>query len=463
MTLADIDTSSEPAPSGGSRRRPAGAPALPDQRLNDLLLVCLVALLAFVPLPLGSNRPPLWAFSATLVGAVGIWYFATLLLRGESVRLGLGALWWPAVLFAAICAALVLQVLPIAQYLPQAASPALPLPGIETPSVAPGATWLVLLQMLGYGLFTFLMLQVGSRRDRATRAVGWLFGIIVVYGALGLLMLTQLGDSYFGIPKQAYRGSVTGPFINRNSFATFLAFGLAAGCALFVQGLAPQRRRGGRLDIVVILAATLLTAVALLATNSRMGIVAGTAGGLVALVLGGIKLGWGARRWALLVLVVLLAGGGLFAYYGTGVLERVIDTEGALESRLELYRQVATMIEARPWLGFGGGTFAQVYPIFHAAPVSSDFVWDRAHSTYLTLWAELGVVAGSLPLLLLAALGWRAAVAYVRSVANWAAGLAAMAVLVVAAVHSTVDFSLEIQANAYFLIAFLALGAADKS
>jgi hypothetical protein len=38
-----------------------------------------------------------------------------------------------------------------------------------------------------------------------------------------------------------------------------------------------------------------------------------------------------------------------------------------------------------------------------------------------------------------------------------------VATLVVAAMHSSLDFSLEIQANAYYLIAFLALGGADNS
>ena len=114
-------------------------------------------------------------------------------------------------------------------------------------------------------------------------------------------------------------------------------------------------------------------------------------------------------------------------------------------------------------LGIGGGAFPEVYPIFHAAPVSSEVVWDRAHSTYLALWAELGILGGTLPLLLFGLLGWRSARAYAKEEHKWGPGLAAVACLVVAGLHSSVDFSLEIQANAFYLLAFAGLGAAGET
>ncbi len=457
--MANVLNVGEERPAG-KRREPTVPVDLP---LNGVLMWLMLAIALYVPLPLGSNRPPLWALSALLVGSVALWYFATLLLRGEELRLRPRRVALEVTLTLALALVLVVQMLPIGRLLPPGLAQVPTLPAVETTSLAPGATWLMLLQLGGYGLFGFLLLQVGHRRDRATKAVTWLFALIVAYGAIGLLLLTQLGDTWFGIDKQAYPGSATGPFINRNSFATFLAFGLATGCALFTQSLSPQRRGASRLDLVVLAAATMLVAVALLATNSRMGIAAGVAGALVALVLGGIRLSWRARGWGLLAVIVFVAMAALGSYYGTGVLERLFDTEGDFETRLALYSQVVGMIGARPWLGIGGGAFSEVYPIFHAPPVSSDFVWDRAHSTYLALWAELGIVGGTLPLLLLLALGWRSARAYARSAANWAPGLAGIATLVVAALHSTVDFSLEIQANAYYLVAFLSLGAADDS
>jgi O-antigen ligase len=443
----------------GLGQRASGKPG--DLSLNGMLMWLVLAILLYVPFPLGSNRPPLWAVSALLVGIVGLWYFSTLLKRRELPRVRLKQVALETALLLAVAVLLAAQALPIAGLLP--ASFAHPQAATASLSLAPGATWLMLLQVCGYGVFGYLLLQVGHRRDRARTAVTWLFSFIVAYGAVGLLLLTQMGDTWFGIDKQAYPGSATGPFINRNSFATFLAFGVAAGCALLTQALGAQRRKPDRIDIVVLFCATLLAAVALLATNSRMGIASGLVGALVALILGGVKLHWNARRWIALGALVTIAAVGLGSYYGAGVLERVFDTEGDLESRLALYRQIIGMIGERPWLGIGGGAFAEVYPIYHEPPVSSDFVWDRAHSTYLALWAELGIIGGTLPMLILLALGLRAGHAYIRSEGNWGPGLAGVATLVVAAMHSSLDFSLEIQANAYYLIAFLALGGADNS
>lgn len=99
-------------------------------------------------------------------------------------------------------------------------------------------------------------------------------------------------------------------------------------------------------------------------------------------------------------------------------------------------------------------------PLFHQWPVSPDMVWDKAHSTYLALWAELGVVAGSLPLLLVAIFTLQALRLYTTRSADWAAPAIAVSVVAVAAIHSLVDFSLEIEANAFLFLAILALAIA---
>ena len=92
----------------------------------------------------------------------------------------------------------------------------------------------------------------------------------------------------------------------------------------------------------------------------------------------------------------------------------------------------------------------------HQLPVSPDFIWNRAHNSYLSLWSELGVVFGSLPIVGLLLVGARLIRALRANSYAWVAQATGLAVLVVCAIHSTVDFSLEIQANAMFFIAILA-------
>jgi O-antigen ligase len=125
-----------------------------------------------------------------------------------------------------------------------------------------------------------------------------------------------------------------------------------------------------------------------------------------------------------------------------------------------LYTQVLEMIAARPWLGYGAGAFEVAYPLFHQLPVSADFVWDKAHSTYLGLWSELGLIAGSIPLIVFAMIAWLALRLSLKRRADWAAPAVALGVIVAGGVHSLVDFSLEIEANMFLLLALLAIGIA---
>jgi O-antigen ligase len=116
--------------------------------------------------------------------------------------------------------------------------------------------------------------------------------------------------------------------------------------------------------------------------------------------------------------------------------------------------------------GFGGGSFEVVFPSVHQLPVAIDRVWDKAHNTYLTLWVELGLLAGTVMLVLLGLLAWRLLRALRRTPARWLPLSTALGALMVAASHSLVDFSLEIQAVAFWFVALLAIGVAqavDKS
>ena len=427
-----------------------------ESRRRRWLLVCLIVFLALVPLPVGSNRPAFAALAIILLGICGAGFFGAAALDRRHY---VGALPDPVLtaMYGLVCLILFVQVIPMSipgftQTLPGGAD-------LRTLSFAPGMTLGMLVQMLGYGLFALLVVQISVRTHAAQTLLTAAFAIAVAYAALGLVMLTQWGDSYFGLPKEYYLGSATGPFVNRNSFATFLAMGLSTGVVLLCERLGSH---GRRLDVrsAAIAVGIATIAFALFETNSRMGIFAGLAGGLLALVVGAVKARF--SRWQWLLVAIGLVGGGVWLapQLGSGVLDRLLVVEGALESRLVLYDQVLTMIASYPWTGVGGGAFEWAFPLFHQPPLSASYVWDKAHSTYLALWAELGILGGTLPILMFLVLGARAARNALWSGDRWAPGLAAVAGLVVVALHSLVDFSLEIPANAYFILAILVAGAA---
>lgn len=431
-------------------------------RMNNWLAVWLVALVAASLIPLASARPVFWMASAVLIALIGMWYALSLLVLREPSRILLRRFWFEAVLFAALCLYLAAQLLPIGRFVPigfTLSDGTVLSTGML--SLAPGDTWLMLISLVGYGLFFALFLQVAANRRRARRVLVALLAIATAEAIYSLVSLNYLGDTLLGLEKTAYLGFATGTFVNRNSLATFLAAGLTIGAALLFgrperdddEPFLPRLARG-----LAIVAAMAFIAAALFASGSRMGALVGALGVVSVTIIGLIAR---PRLGGLLWVLALLALGavGLFVAYGTGLVERMMTLRDASENRGELYRQVWEMIMLRPWLGYGGGSFPIVFPIFEEAPLALDLVWDKAHSTYLALWAELGLVAGSIPVVVVASLCARA-MGGLRDPSSLAVSLAAIGCTVVYGAHAVVDFSLEIQANTYVFLAVLALGAA---
>ena len=442
-------------------RRMPQPPVSAARRLSDRLGWALLLVVFLCPLPLGSNRPVFWALWGLVLGVTGLAYFLSRRATGAALRIGPWHVPELTLPFVLLLGFTTLQVLPLAGF---GYSPLQALPrGLElhsaTISLDPGTTSLTLVQFATYGLLALLFLQVGYRGVRADRMLAGIFAAIVAYALLGIVLRGQIGD-IIGIPNSSQEQVATGPFVNRNSYATYLAFGLAVGVALaigqFERDAGCGRKYGRVAPLALIVAGLFVIGSALVATQSRMGFVSGIAGMLAVtlLALVGNRLRVGA--W-LGLLAGLLAGTlGLLAFNGEGLVERVGSLESASDVRADLYRQVWQLILSSPLVGYGGGTFRSAFPLFHELPVSPDLVWNKAHSTYLALWAEFGFVFGSLPLLIVAA----AAARLLRSRPS-VPRLAAIGTIAVAAVHSTVDFSLEIEAVAFTFVAivFLAIGA----
>lgn len=446
------------------------------RRYDVALALGLVILVLLAPLPVGSNRGAAWMLWAMLLGVGGAGYLLARSLPPSVRPFRAGAvggwLWLvaAALLFAA------LQTLPIARALPGWMSE-LPSTGAPEPpslSLVPGATRLAVLRGFTMLLFFILMLEASARLGRALN-IGWaLFFGVAFYALWGLVSLRFFGDTFFWGEKASSLGAATGPFVNRNSFATFLGMGAVLGLALMLERARLPRMRhpmGSRLtsseNITTLLLWVIwvIVLVALLATQSRMGLAATIAGlGLVWLMMPrGSLVARRARlqRWlgAAVAVVVLL----VLARQGETVLERSLFAEVDAAARLDLYTQVWGMIAARPFTGFGFDAFQPAYELYHRAPVSPALVWDKTHSSYLALWVELGLVFGSLPLIAAAGLAHRLVSVCRRRPHDVALVIAALGALVVSGVHALVDFGLEMQANQFLLLAILAMGVARRS
>jgi O-antigen ligase len=449
--LSAMHASARPAARSGSVYNP----------VNGIFGWLTIAVVCLMPLAFGSFHPFMWALGATLIGLCCLAYIVANQVAGYEFRVPLSAIAVPALLFAAFCATLVIQVIPFGAF-------SIPTPtdlGLTAPqiSVVPGTTIMALLAYLSYGMVFWMMLQVGANDHRRQTLFNAILLAILAYAAFGLLTL-QLNDTLLGLPKWDYDGSATGPFVNRNSFATFLAF----GAVLTVSNITALLRR--RLDrhvddgrvpfntsmLVLNGVAYAFLAVTIIATQSRMGLMVACLGSLI-VAIPAIPGSQRVRRIALFAVLLATLLGIALTFYGTGLMERLGSLDHDAEVRGDLYVQVLRLIAERPFIGFGAGSFNLSFPLVHTLPVSPDLVWSRAHNSYLALWAEMGLIAGSIPMLILAIFGFRLLRALLGGRGDAQASLVGLAILAVAAVHSLVDFSLEIHGNAMVFMAIFGL------
>jgi O-Antigen ligase len=439
-------------------------------RLNNQLMWPILLILFVSPFAFGSTKPSFWLLWSMLISLCGAVLFGRMALSNARFRISPRNLPVLFGLFALLGAYMIVQILPLralSSTVSSIADPSVIIP-LSTISLTPHDTFLALARWASYGLLFFMVMQITSNPQRARAFINLIYWTIVIHAVVGLLFLLQFGDTILGIPKWKYFGSAMGGFINRNSFATFLAFGSVLGINLMIErmtekpsGKGDSSALGtylGKGGVVTIGLGWLILVITLVATNSRMGLFAACCGMIASVVLALAKKTANANStgvWIFLLVIPVIVGLGMLGY-GTIFLERLGRVGDASDLRMQLYQQVLQMIETRPLLGFGGNSFEYAYPLFHQAPVSVDLVWDKAHSTYLALWAEYGVIFGSVPLLIVGIILFQLSRAYVKAPGQEMLIRCGLCVILVGAVHSLVDFSLEIEAVTFAFVAIVA-------
>ena len=123
-----------------------------------------------------------------------------------------------------------------------------------------------------------------------------------------------------------------------------------------------------------------------------------------------------------------------------------------VEERVEPSTYALDMLEHYPVFGAGAGSFYGAFPRYRGPEIAA--YYDHAHNDYTQFLVETGPVGafliGSLPLLALI----NAVLALSRRRDPLARGFAFAVLMGVCAIaiHSTVDFNLQIQANAFVVL-----------
>jgi len=423
----------------------------------------LIALVVIAPLPFGAVQPWAWGSMGVAVGGLLLGWSATLIVTRQPPAVAVARIWPILLLFGIAVVWVLLQMAPFMPaglhhplWADAAAARGLEVGG-GTVSIDPFETGSALVRLLTYGGIFWLALQYGRDRDRARIAFYALALAGLAYAAYGLIIEFSGARMILWYPKTAYGDVLTSTFVNRNSYATYAGIGLLVTTALLVRIVASStggadHRRERLLRLItamsghgwVLLLAWASLATALLLTDSRGGFLA-TATGLIALI-GAFAATRVIRRRHSLMLggMTIAAGLVFFALSGGTVTERLANTDFERENRLKAYQLTLDAAGDVAWTGSGYGSYQEVFRMYRDETIPG--VYDKAHNTYLELALELGLPVSAALVLAVAIAGATCAAGIRRRRRDTVYPAVGLAVCVLAAVHSMVDFSFQIPA-----------------
>jgi O-antigen ligase len=453
-----------------------------EEPVETVFLGAFIASLAWAPFWLGGDRLLTWGVNGILFPALAMLYEISLALRGRRHPFAINSILGPFVLFIGVAlwarAQTAAEVSAIfAHPLWGMTAEVLQRPVAASISLNRGETAISLIRLLTAASVFWLSLELCRERERVFLLLWWIVAIVAAYSIYGLVTVAVFSGRMPFFPDVVPAPIVRSAFVGRNNFATYAGMGLIVNIALIFRLYrnampedddAPAAYRASRfLEVtgeqgVFLIGSAIAIAVALLGTISRGGILA-TALGLFVLY----SMIFSRRRRAgkerlesmAFVTIALVA---CFAFFGDLIVGR-ISTEGLQDqSRLSLYALTIHAILDAPLLGFGYGTFQDVFPMYREPSFGTWELWDKAHNAYLETLLGLGVVFGTM---LIGCLVWLTVICFrgaMKRERDATAAIVATVVAVVVGVHALVDFSVQIEAVAITFMAVLGAGVAQS-
>jgi O-antigen ligase/tetratricopeptide (TPR) repeat protein len=350
-----------------------------------------------------------------------------------------------------------------------------------TISLYPGGTQAWLLHLLAVVvLFAAVRSNIASAASfRRLALIALVNGFLLALVGLLQFFSSPRNVIYWTFESPAH---VFGPF-NRNDFAFHNNLCIGLGIGLLLAGrmsLSPRghgtgvRRLADDPASLWIGAALVLMLTALALCLSRGGVFSLL--GAVAIVAVVARAGRAPAAGFGLVVVLVCLALGLAAWFGLdetqGRMAQLWKKDGPGDGRWQMWLRTAPYAREFPGWGTGFTTFAFLERMSRPARMGLDFVYDNAHNDYLNLLLEGGLVGLALGLAALSLAWWCGAQAYWRHRDEPVGGLAlgGLIALTTAALHSVVDYGIQLPAIAVLvavLVAHLSAvgseGAAERS
>lgn len=429
--------------------------------LDRIIFFALLALLILTPLPYGAVENwsiALWEVS--VFGVVALWSLQAAINGRFSISLN--SLVWP---MLALLAVAVVQILPLAS----GASGER-----QTISYSPFATSQFAIKLLASICFLLLFSTFVNTDERRNTAVK------VMIGLCAIIALVGIGQTYVG--KLLWQRGTFGPFVNRNHFAGFLEMGVGLAGGLLIG-------RAVKVEWMAVYGSCVLAMCAGIVLSASRGGVLALGAEVVFLALIAVpswfpgRSGKGAkgedrpRRAGLLIRTAAALVIGAAAVIGASVLvgsEGLVqnfaqiqaETQGQLPaserfSRRDIWNSTIQLIKDHPLLGVGLGAFQFAYTKYDKSSGAQRV--EQSHNDYLQVLADAGLIGGVIMLafiILLFARGFAAAGTHDRR--KRAIVFGALAGCFGIAIHSFVEFNLQVTSNAQMFLALAALSTIER-
>jgi putative inorganic carbon (hco3(-)) transporter len=462
--------------------------------IGRVLYWAWLTMLCWAPIPLGSVEP--WAWAVLEVGTfaiLSVWCIAYTRGRVATTEAFIHAkyfLW----LLVAWLLYLVLYLIPLPIDVIAALSPATAAihretlgfdAGWRTLALEPHAAQTSWLRSLAFVAGFVVTLLVVNSRERVRQFVFLLVIFALIMSVYGIMMhLTGAKIDWFGsLMNHAPQASAT--YFNRNHFAGYLEMTLALGIGLLIADIRDRRAEtwkqffrnllewifSPKMRLRLVLC---VMVIALVSTRSRMGNTAFFAS-LLATGIIGILLSRHATRGTVVLLVSLVAIDIFIvgSWFGVEQLAQRIEqtdimrpvteiavagTQESVEARLDATADTMKMIKDFPLLGVGPGAWYMVFPNYRSEVVMPGF-FEFAHNDYAQFAAEVGVIGFAFVGVMVLWSFIVALLAHARRRDPLMRGIsfAAMMAIIAIMIHSSVDFNLQIAANAMYFMMILAL------
>jgi O-antigen ligase len=418
--------------------------------LDKLIFALLVLLLALTPLPYGTVE--VWSITVW-----ELWILVTTLLWGiHAVKEGkLSIAANPLVL-----PLLALLVVALAQFLPLTS-----IGDRRTLSYDAYSTLQAAIKLLALILFFLLFSTFVNTDERRSLVVKVIIGLAFIFALVGI------GQVYIG--KALWQRGTFGPFVNRNHFAGFLEMGIGLAVALIISKNVHRERLAIYGCIVLVLCGGV--------------VISGSRGGVLSLMAEAVFLGllaWpgksesGQRRGRVLrgaatatVLFALTLAGAMLLVGSEKLVQNFAQLSSEAPSnpledeplnRGDIWPATIQMIKDHPIIGVGLGAYQFAYTRYD--PSSGRGRVEQAHNDYLQIVADAGLIGGLIALLFLTMLFIRGfAASQTRDQRRRAIVIGSLTGCFAIAVHSFVDFNLQVTSNAQLFLALASMATASSS